>query len=93
MRALGPVVCIRFNPRARGGRDRAARVKSLFNAVSIHAPAGGATKWICNNWKADNVSIHAPAGGATDLFQFCVGVLIVSIHAPAGGATKRLSSE
>ena len=39
--------------------------------VSIHAPAGGATragrKW---NMKAYTVSIHAPAGGATPLLLF-----------------------
>ncbi len=34
----------RFNPRARGGRDQAGLTGWAQRLVSIHAPAGGATK-------------------------------------------------
>ncbi len=34
-------------------------------AVSIHAPAKGATKWNLGRSVGGNVSIHAPAKGAT----------------------------
>ena len=36
-----------------------------FGKVSIHAPAGGATRFTANLAGAIHVSIHAPAGGAT----------------------------
>ncbi len=32
-----------FNPRARMGRDNAFRIERIYHAVSIHAPAWGAT--------------------------------------------------
>ena len=61
----------RFNPRARGGRDPAYGLGSRSgDAVSIHAPAGGATHR--DPMGADGahpVSIHAPAGGATALID------------------------
>ncbi len=56
-----------FNPRARMGRDLLFRDLDLVaHAVSIHAPAWGATHvpaWH-GEWKLA-VSIHAPAWGAT----------------------------
>ena len=58
-----------FNPRAREGRDRRCLMRcSNFIAVSIHAPARGATFANVQNADANCVSIHAPARGAT-LFQ------------------------
>jgi len=57
-----------FNPRSRGGSDRVFGLPISGIYVSIHAPAGGATKqlFLCmmDYW----VSIHAPAGGATGPF-------------------------
>ena len=56
-----------FNPRARRGRDAASMtVIYRSKAVSIHAPAGGATLPRHRNRRSADVSIHAPAGGATD---------------------------
>ena len=60
----GDISC--FNPRARRGRDIVSGKYPIINPyVSIHAPAGGATKVFksCQYWR--KVSIHAPAGGAT----------------------------
>ncbi len=55
-----------FNPRARGGRDVAVFLVVAAGAcVSIHAPAGGATKFLTLVKTFQDVSIHAPAGGAT----------------------------
>ena len=55
-----------FNPRTRVGCDQGVREKLLrCKAVSIHAPAWGATR--CTGCKigVGEVSIHAPAWGAT----------------------------
>ncbi len=57
-------------------------------AVSIHAPAGGATKALFRDMVTLLVSIHAPAGGATAESDHDCDRQLVSIHAPAGGATK-----
>ncbi len=55
-----------FNPRARGGRDpHRCMAHRADAAVSIHAPAGGATGADGNTRRYRGVSIHAPAGGAT----------------------------
>jgi hypothetical protein len=37
---------VSFNPRARGGRDSSVNGMANSFAVSIHAPAGGATVWL-----------------------------------------------
>ena len=54
-------------------RPRGARLIPLFditvwNVVSIHAPAWGATVGIEADHGARQVSIHAPAWGATLIF-------------------------
>ena len=56
-----------FNPRARRGRDRDELDywQARLRAVSIHAPAGGATALGVDYYQLESVSIHAPAGGAT----------------------------
>ena len=66
MRHPAPVVRLRFNPRARVGRDRhTARCVDSGHNVSIHAPAWGATRPDGQNAPGRLVSIHAPAWGAT----------------------------
>ena len=60
-----------FNPRARVGRDPAARPPSRRPAVSIHAPAWGATPDWNRMVRLDMVSIHAPAWGATPMPRCC----------------------
>ncbi len=53
----------------RGGRlGQQIRIIDLF-AVSIHAPARGATRWGWRAARRGRVSIHAPARGATALGQ------------------------
>ena len=79
---------MRFNPRARGGRDRLGFHPQRNGSVSIHAPAGGATLAIQRRIDRHAVSIHAPAGGATRAGMTYGPITGVSIHAPAGGATR-----
>jgi len=45
--ACKPTVIVRFNPRARVGRDGRLRRSPPPHGVSIHAPAWGATIWRC----------------------------------------------
>ena len=75
----------------RGVRRAADLHGNEIAAVSIHAPAWGATRWTQDSPQAPAVSIHAPAWGATsrDARLVCHAEL-VSIHAPAWGATIRL---
>ena len=54
-----------FNPRARMGRDCLHIDLRHYIAVSIHAPAWGATDQRFIAGKPERVSIHAPAWGAT----------------------------
>ena len=56
----------RFNSRARVGRDPVGIVVGSSSAVSIHAPAWGATLRTCRPSQSRPVSIHAPAWGATN---------------------------
>ena len=83
---------MRFNPRARVGRDQRLSRLHLFLGVSIHAPAWGATVVKGMGGKFNGVSIHAPAWGATG-FVSLVWIVQrdVSIHAPAWGATMTRS--
>ncbi len=78
----------RFNPRARGGRDkrREKRRKRRLEFQSTR-PRGARHKLIEPGAPTFQVSIHAPAGGATKVPAGSVVDAIVSIHAPAGGAT------
>ena len=82
------VILTSFDPRPRVGGDSATADAILTAlAVSIHAPAWGATRIprCAGVWM--RVSIHAPAWGATkDLKERWIARL-VSIHAPAWGAT------
>ena len=59
-----------FNPRAREGRDLVIAGEAELLAVSIHAPARGATAGIADMVGNVWVSIHAPARGATHSFAF-----------------------
>ena len=57
---------IHFNPRPpRGGRPDGRRAAVGRGAISIHAPARGATKTGTQGLKGSMISIHAPARGAT----------------------------
>ena len=55
-----------FNSRAHGGRDFSTSFDDWLTGVSIHAPTGGATRWLNRLALVHAVSIHAPTGGATD---------------------------
>ena len=55
-----------FNPRSREGSDpRVLRTRRHRPAISIHAPAKGATSSAGTDNEAQGISIHAPAKGAT----------------------------
>ena len=82
LRAMG------FNPRAREGRDDSTLADEVFEGVSIHAPARGATCVAAHSTNPCGVSIHAPARGATTIPRHPAPSLVVSIHAPARGATQ-----
>ena len=76
-----------FNPRARRGRDNTRWLIGLFFSVSIHAPAGGATRYVlCGMGRVYSFNPRARRGRD---FNAPDGVRSkkVSIHAPAGGAT------
>ena len=74
--------------RPRGARQFRPDALSLSLAVSIHAPAWGATKTEQSNAEFSYVSIHAPAWGATRRLRKEALAGLVSIHAPAWGATS-----
>ena len=76
-----------FNPRARAGRDHHRACHPGYYAVSIHAPARGATRRRKQIMANSSVSIHAPARGATRRARHPRPRCRVSIHAPARGAT------
>ena len=78
----------RFNPRTRTGCDVPIGYKYIIIAVSIHAPARGATPRIFFFQLMPEVSIHAPARGATMVTVKIGKHTVVSIHAPARGATQ-----
>ena len=78
---------LRFNPRARMGRDAPTQAE-IAERISFNPRARmGRDVGLLVNSKLGIVSIHAPAWGATlvrfPLAQTC----LVSIHAPAWGAT------
>ncbi len=74
--------------RPHGARPRLPSMPQRPTAVSIHAPARGATDDWHEARRAWAVSIHAPARGATYARHAQSGVRQVSIHAPARGATS-----
>ena len=59
----------------------------MFIAISIHAPARGATNTGSPLIAIAKISIHAPARGATTPCIFLSLLQLISIHAPARGAT------
>ena len=54
-----------FNPRSREGSDSIYKYPCTTTAISIHAPAKGATLRDIPTIKLMEISIHAPAKGAT----------------------------
>ena len=78
-----------FNPRARVGRDEdldLSRARRL--AVSIHAPAWGATRRLVRvMWARPCFNPRARVGRDFAILKCDVAATEVSIHAPAWGAT------
>ena len=56
-----------FNPRSREGSDGMTAGYGMQAAISIHAPAMGATKDTAETCSRQSISIHAPARGATSI--------------------------
>ena len=63
-------------------------LESLAQAISIHAPAWGATSLSLIQGASRGNSIHAPPWGATPLSFPLFFLECISIHAPAWGATN-----
>ena len=77
-----------FNPRSRKGSDATNTVINTgTTAISIHAPARGATGTGSTTLSLGLISIHAPARGATFIALAEDVITSISIHAPARGAT------
>jgi len=72
----------------RGGRRRVPAGQRRLDAVSIRAPAWGATRPGFDCRVQNRVSIRAPAWGATPPTWTVVSSFVVSIRAPAWGATR-----
>ena len=88
--ARGPTLKRRapcFNPRARTGRDNGNTRDRGTTAVSIHAPARGATIAHPMQSLLPHVSIHARTG-RDSYAPGAMSEVLVSIHAPARGATQ-----
>ena len=83
-----------FNPRTREGcDDRSGQAKHPGYAISIHAPAKGATSSLPVYVYIICISIHAPAKGATLVLELARFLACrISIHAPAKGATRMISA-
>ena len=79
-----------FNPRARGGRDATYFAQNAGEAVSIHAPAGGATRIFNCPASLRLFQSTRPRGARHQKLSDYWQVAKVSIHAPAGGATQRI---
>ena len=84
-RVMGPLSFQSTRPR--GARLNIHADQNPFRAVSIHAPARGATSALNRLLTYPRVSIHAPARGATIGRKLKAVGTYVSIHAPARGAT------
>ena len=82
---------IRFQSTHPHGVRRPVAVNpAVSDAVSIHAPARGATSIEDVIRIINGVSIHAPARGATQYCFLSFRQFLVSIHAPARGATSAI---
>ena len=77
-----------FNPRARRGRDFLSYDLIDKSSVSIHAPAGGATRGAGDCEDIGRFQSTRPRGARPIKFLYSKTSINVSIHAPAGGATR-----
>ena len=80
--------CCEFQSTLPHGERRVPPRAGATEAVSIHAPARGATAACLLCCGSTPVSIHAPARGATLCTRRRFFSSPVSIHAPARGATR-----
>ena len=76
-----------FNPRAREGRDDRHTLWRYQDAVSIHAPARGATTPLRRSRSRRGFQSTRPRGARRFERSAKFAPLLVSIHAPARGAT------
>ena len=79
-----------FNSRSRGGSDMPYNRWGGAAKVSIHAPAGGATRCFGFQGLAADVSIHAPAGGATLVPIFSILSCVFQFTLPRGERLNKL---
>ena len=81
-----------FNPRSREGSDIAEVVQTSGSAVSIHAPAKGATKNFSVRSKSSKFQSTLPRRERQRKRRKTGISRSVSIHAPAKGATSNAAS-
>ena len=82
-----------FNPRSGERSDNRRKSKGVYAmAISIHAPANGATT--ITKYKSGNTTDFNPRSGERSdaLSQRHLRPVAISIHAPANGATKPMIS-
>ena len=80
----------RFNPRARGGRDRELRARQMeCQCFNPRARGGRDPNPPANSFVKVDVSIHAPAGGATAR-RSAIGSLVECFNPRARGGRDAL---
>ena len=79
---------VNFNPRSREGSDGMTAGYGMQAAISIHAPARGATFYhsSCHHSRYD-FNPRSREGSDLHRFRHVLVVVGISIHAPARGAT------
>ena len=77
-----------FNPRSRVGSDRRGLQGNPTQAISIHAPAWGATYQVTiSDIPSSDFNPRSRVGSDLERCDLCDTVTVISIHAPAWGAT------
>ena len=81
-----------LSTRPRGARPISTELPYAAEEVSIHAPAGGATKQYKFEVRTYEVSIHAPAGGATYIWTNVGEILVCFYPRARGGRDTQLDN-
>jgi len=86
----GPITARPFQSTLpQGERPKICKQLGMDPDISIHAPAGGATRRDPDRPRDHQISIHAPAGGATDNFAGCATLEIFQSTLPQGERRER----
>ena len=88
IRCVRSLRCINFNPRSREGSDENRWEYIRFSAISIHAPARGATAEVVIYPQLLKFQSTLPRGERRIDWRAWISDAEISIHAPARGATR-----